>query len=252
MIKTAKKHWKFLLFVLLAGTVGGYCLGLYMPESYSEEMLAQLREQHVTTQMLALSGAVQYGVLYGALLAAVGVYLAEKVGLWREFRFDARAAGAAAAVAVAGGLMLFPGDKLLFGALSDWVREQYAAPPGPAKIAAGLLVGGVIEEVMMRLFFLSLLVFLGSKLLRRDREDIPAGVFAAANVAAALLFAAGHLPGTAAMTALTPVIVLRCFLLNGGFGLAFGRLYRKYGLGWAMAAHGLAHLVADTLMLLFV
>jgi len=40
------------------------------------------------------------------------------------------------------------------------------------KIIAGLLVGGVIEEVMMRLFFMSMLVLIISKLFYKNEKDI--------------------------------------------------------------------------------
>ena len=72
-----KSNWKFLLFVLSSGLLGGYCTGLYIPEMYSQEMLQQLQEQGMTTQMLALSGAVQYGILYGAILAAIGLIISK-------------------------------------------------------------------------------------------------------------------------------------------------------------------------------
>ena len=83
-----KNNWKFLLFVLSSGLIGGYCIGLYLPEMYSQETLQQLQEQGMTTEMLALSGAVQYGIIYGLILAAVGVIISKKVRLWKEFRFD--------------------------------------------------------------------------------------------------------------------------------------------------------------------
>jgi hypothetical protein len=55
---------------------------------YSQEMLQQLQGQGMTTEMLALSGAVQYGILYGVILGAIGLLISRKVGLWKEFRFD--------------------------------------------------------------------------------------------------------------------------------------------------------------------
>ena len=45
----------------------------------------------MTTEMLALSGAVQYGILYGVILGAIGLLISKKVGLWKEFRFDKNA-----------------------------------------------------------------------------------------------------------------------------------------------------------------
>ena len=247
-----KSNWKFLLFILSSGLLGGFCTGLYIPEMYSQEMLQQLQEQGMTTQMLALSGAVQYGIFYGAVLAAIGLIISKKVGLWKEFLFDKNAVLPTTAITIIAALCLFPGDKLIFGSFSSWVNDVYNISPGLPKIIAGLLVGGVIEEVIMRLFFMSLLVLIISKLFFKNEKDIPASVFAAANIISALLFAAGHLPGTAAMTTLTPLLLFRCFLFNGGLGLGFGYLYRKYGIGYAMIAHGFAHLISDLLMLIFI
>ena len=74
----------------------------------------------------------------------------------------------------------------------------------------------------------------------------------AANVMAAILFATGHLPATAVMMGITPMILFRCFLLNGGFGLLFGWLYRKYGLRYAMLAHGGCHVISKLIWILFI
>ena len=246
-----KNNWKFLLFVLGTGLIGGYCTALYIPDMYSQEMLQQLQEQGMTAGMLALIGAVQYGILYGVILAAACLIISKKVGLWKEFRLDKNAVTPTAIIAVIGALCLYPGDKLIFGPFSSWVNDLYTVSPGLPKMIAGLLVGGVIEEVMMRLFFMSLIVLVISKLFCRNKKDIPVWVFIAANIISALLFAAGHLPGTMVMTTLTPVLLFRCFLFNGGLGLCFGWLYRKYGIGYAMIAHGFAHLISDLLMIMF-
>ena len=252
MKEYVKSNWKFLLVVLLSGLVGGYCTGLYLPAAFSPEMTQQLQEQGMTTEMLALSGAVQYGILYGLVLAAIGLILSKIVGLRKEFRFDKNAIAPTTIITIIGALCLFPGDKLIFGSFSSWVNDLYNISPGLPKIISGLLVGGVIEEVMMRLFFMSLLVLIISKLICKNEDNIPVRAFAAANIFSALLFAAGHLPGTMAMTTLTPLLLFRCFLFNGGLGLCFGWLYRKYGIGYAMIAHGVAHLISDLLMIIFI
>lgn len=97
---------------------------------------------------------------------------------------------------------------------------------------------------------MSLLALFISKLICKNEKDLPVKVFIAANIISALLFAAGHLPATMAMTRLTPLLLFRCFLFNGGLGLCFGWLYRKYGIGYAMIAHGAAHLISDLLMII--
>ena len=82
------------------------------------------------------------------------------------------------------------------------------------------------------------------------RKQVPEGVLIAANLIAALVFAAGHLPTTMAFFGgLTPVIVFRCFLLNGCFALVFGRYYRKYGIQYAILGHFGIHLVSKLILL---
>jgi hypothetical protein len=112
-----------------------------------------------------------------------------------------------------------------------------------------------LEEIMLRLFVMSLLAFLIWKLFFRkaEKKQIPVGVFVAANLISAMLFAAGHLPATiTAFGTLTPMLLVRCFLLNGAFGVWFGYLYRKYGLSYAMLAHALVHVVSDVIWAMFI
>ncbi len=95
------------------------------------------------------------------------------------------------------------------------------------------------------------MAFILWKVFDRKTERPSTGILIAANIVAALLFAAGHLPATATMLGLSPMIVFRCFLLNGGAGLAFGWLYRKYGLRYSMIAHGGCHIVSKLIWILF-
>ena len=71
MMKYIKENWKFLLFVLIGGLIGGYFTGLWGYDSLSEEMLKQLQDQNVTRGMVALSTMFQYGILFGVILAVV-------------------------------------------------------------------------------------------------------------------------------------------------------------------------------------
>lgn len=209
-----------------------------------------MQEQNVTKEMMVFSSMIQYGIIYGIILASIGIVISKKIKLHKDFKFDKKAIFATIIVTIISALILFPGDKLIFGSFNSWVNEQYMVKPTIYKMVGGVLVGGIIEEVMMRLFFMSLIVLVISKILRK--KEIPTKVFIIANVLAALLFAAGHLPSTATMTTLTPLLIFRCFLFNGGLGMAFGYLYRKYGIGYAVIAHGATHLIADILMIIFI
>ena len=117
---------------------------------------------------------------------------------------------------------------------------------------AKLNFGGVIEEVMLRLFMMSLIALILHKLFGKKNEKPAVAVLVVANIVAALLFAAGHLPATETLMGLSPMIIFRCFLLNGGFGLLFGYLYRKYGLRYSMICHGGCHVVSKVIWILFV
>ncbi|GAU76277.1 hypothetical protein F3D3_0874 [Fusibacter sp. 3D3] len=70
---------------------------------------------------------------------------------------------------------------------------------------------------------------------------------------AAVLFALGHLPATLILFGeLSFLIVFRCMLLNGVFGLVFGWLYRKLGIQYAMSAHAMTHVCCDALLFIFI
>ena len=252
MKKFLKENWKFLLLVLLGGLIGGYCIGLYSYDSLDPKLLEELQSQNVSKEMIALSSMIQYGIVFGLILAIVGIILSKKIKLWKEFKINKKAIIATSIITIICALLLYPGDKLIFGSLNTWVNEQYVVKPTIYKIIGGLLVGGIIEEVMMRLFFMSLVIFVVSKLFYKNKKEVPVSVFVIANIISTLLFAAGHLPSTSTMTTLTPLIIFRCFLFNGGIGLCFGYLYRKYGIGYAMISHGLCHLISDLLMIILI
>lgn len=99
------------------------------------------------------------------------------------------------------------------------------------------LYGGVMEEILMRLFLLSLFAWLLGKL-AKNREPIKTPwVIWSAIAASAIIFGLGHLPATSAITDLSPIVVARAILLNGIGGLVFGWLYWKRSLAHAMFAH---------------
>ena len=163
MKRFIKENWKFLLLVLISGMFGGYFLGLYSYDSLAEELLKQLQEKNVTKEMLAISTAIQYGILFGIVLAGIGIVLSKKIQLWKEFKIDKKAILVTGIITIIGALILFPLDKLIFGSLNTWVNEQYLVKPTIYKIIGDLFVGGIIEEVMMRLFLLFLNYFIKIK-----------------------------------------------------------------------------------------
>ena len=245
-----RSYGKTLLFFAAVGLVGGFMVGLYLLDSYPADIVAQIQAQGITSTLLGLITAAQ-SAAYGAVLGGIGIWLGKQTGLWRDERTLTRQPlMASIVISVIGGMALILPDIFFFGKHIGAIAESYTAKPTVPYLVATVTYGAVIEEIMMRLFFMSLLAFLLWKLFARKQETPSTGILMAANIIAALLFAAGHLPTTAVMMGLTPMIILRCFLLNGVFGLAFGWLYRKFGLRYAMMAHGGCHVVSKLIWIL--
>ena len=247
-----KSYWKVLLFFTVVGLLGGYFVSLYSFETLPEEMLQEVMVQGLTENVLAVVGAVQ-SAGYGLILGALGIVLSKKVGLWKDkLEFARKPLVLTAIASVAGGLFLILPDLLFFGNYSQAIRDSYAAKPTIPFLIAMVTYGGVIEEVMLRLFLMSLIAFILHKLFEKGRQETSTTVLVTANIIAAVLFAAGHLPATLSTIGSSPMILFRCFLLNGSFGLVFGWLYRKYGLQYAMLAHGGCHVVSKLIWILFI
>ena len=255
-----KSYWKTLLFFGIVGLVGGFFTGLYLLDSYPEDfrdvLVTQLGSAGLADIpvdiMLATITALQ-SLGYGVILGAIGIVLGKRIGLFRDERnITKKPLAISFIISIVGGLALILSDMLYFGRHSTVIMDSYGTKPSVDYIIATVTYGAVIEEVMLRLFAMSLVAFILHLIFgKRDKKPAPA-VLIAANVISALLFAAGHLPATLILIGNSPMIIARCFLLNGGIGLLFGYLYRKYGLRYAMIAHGGCHIVSKLIWILFI
>lgn len=97
--------------------------------------------------------------------------------------------------------------------------------------------GAIYEELLLRLFIMSGLIWLITRVWPAQPGQINLAIFWSANIMAALLFGLGHLPATARIARLTPLIITRALILNGLAGLLFGALFFHFGLEFAMIAH---------------
>ncbi len=95
--------------------------------------------------------------------------------------------------------------------------------------------GGITEEILMRLFLMTLFTWIGMKLLRDQKPRI--FVILISIFLAAIIFGLGHLPVTASLTEITPLVIARAIILNGVGGIVFGWLFWKKGLESAIIAH---------------
>lgn len=253
-------YWKTLLFFTLIGLFGGFFTGIYLLDSYPQEIQQQLidslngsgLEMFPVDIVLGLITALQ-STGYGLVLGAIGIFLSKKIGLWNDEKTITRKPLIIAiSIAVLGGIMMIVPDMLFFGNYSDAIKNSYQTKPTIVYMLATVTYGAVIEEVMLRLFVMSLIAFILYKIFGKNNAKPTNIILVISNVISAVLFAVGHLPATFQLLGNSPIIIFRCFLLNGAFGLMFGYLYRKFGLRYAMIAHGGCHIVSKLIWIVFI
>lgn len=105
----------------------------------------------------------------------------------------------------------------------------------------GIFYGGIFEELLCRWGLMSLLIWLGWRFIQKRQGPPKQGTIWFSIVLTALLFAIGHLGSIAALSPITPMILIRTILLNGWVGIVFGWLYWKRNLESAMIAHAFFH-----------
>ena len=195
----------------------------YQKQLYPADIIAGAINQLGSKTALIILSAVQ-GSLLVAVCCFFGYILADKTGLWIPLYIERDK------------LFKTSLDYWTFGACEPLIQSSITgAGLSAAGFGAAVLYGGIAEEILMRLFLMSLISFILCKLFCRStpKNKLPDIIFISANIISTLLFAAGHLPATVtAFGALTPMLLARCFLLNGIFGLLFGRLYRRYWKQW--------------------
>ncbi len=106
---------------------------------------------------------------------------------------------------------------------------------------AGILQGGINEEILIRWGLMSLFIWGGWKISKWGIALPATSIYQIAIVGAAIIFGLLHLPITATITSLTPIVVTRALLLNGIAGIACGWLFWQYSLEAAILAHASFH-----------
>lgn len=246
-----RKPLLFALALLPIALIAAYFTALYQLEILDEATMSMLLKQLGSSSAFIAVYMAQIAV-YALVMGFFGHILATKLGLMRPVRLEWSSLKWVLPLSVLAGALLSL-DWWTFGAWIPGLREGTDLTLSLPVIIASVLYGGVIEEVMLRLFMMSLLAWLGWKVFFRKAEKAPTGAIIAANAISALLFAAGHLPATQQLFGtVTPLLLLRCFLYNGGMGLFFGWLYRRFGIQYAMLGHAMAHVISKLIWFIFV
>jgi hypothetical protein len=214
----------------------------------------------VSLPLLVVAGVAQNLVLF-AVLIGVGLLLARKLGVgapllegWLYHEAspvrlrDSLKHGALVGIAV--GIVLL---IIIIPAASHLPGLPFVSA-SRASVWKRVLVcfyGGIDEEILMRLFLLTLFAWFGSKVFQKQKAGLSPVTFWIANTAVAILFGLGHLPGAALVMHITPTVVILALALNGIAAISFGYLYWKRGLESAMIAHFCADFVIFVVGVMF-
>lgn len=248
-----KKAVIFTAILLPFVIIGAYFSVGELLEAYPDDIKQQIISQMGSLEAMTPLFVIQYS-MYTIFCGIVGYLLSVKIGLMKPIKIEKHPALITLAFGTGTALLLLS-DLFIFNEFIPQLSESYDTYRNGISIAKLLkliignaLLGGIAEELMLRLFFMSLISLIIKAIFFRKKTEYSNSIYITANIIAALLFAAGHLPATTQLFGgLTPLLIVRCFAVNGIAGLGFGYLYRKYGIQYSIGAHALAHIISKVL-----
>lgn len=236
-------NWKLFFILLIASVITSIFVIPYSLELTSSKI-------EITPKILVLM-AVQNIVLF-AIATFFGLLLSKRIGMGlpilqgvldgknqtkelKSILLPSIGCGILAGVLIV--LLCIPFNKLV----PELQNVELSIATWKALLAS--LYGGIAEEVLLRLFLVSLFVWITFKI-KKGKDGGPTvwGIWLSI-ILATVFFGLGHLPATAQITKLTGIVIIRAIVLNGIAGIIFGWLYWKKGLESAIMAHFSADIV---------
>lgn len=245
-------NWKAFLILWFGAVIG--VIGIIPYTLTLQGDILQNMELPIPLPALLAIQIAQSAVMF-AVVTALGLWLANRIGLgapiieaWlnkesigekiKSILLISIISGAIAGVLIIV-LDVYVFQPLLIQDLGEQlntVSENIKPPAWQGFLAS--FYGGIAEEILLRLFFMSLLAWIGSFIVKPVDGKANITVLWVANILAAIVFGLGHLPTAAAIfPAMTALVVIRIILLNSLGGIIFGWLYQTRGLESAMIAH---------------
>lgn len=232
------------IFYSLIGLLAALsALNVYLPQGFAPGELPG--ELPASEPAIALASAVIVLILYGGL-GYIGMRLADSLEfapVWnREISFRNR--------------LLRPGIwgvglGMSFILVDLWLGSLHQLgplphPPFPTSLVASISAA-IGEEVIYRLFFITLLLWIVQKFSPLDQPG--PGIFWTAALLSGVVFAAGHLPsvmmlfGIREITALPTLLIVEILALNTALSLVAAYYLREVGLLGPIMIHLSADLV---------
>jgi hypothetical protein len=245
--------WSEWAILFGAAVLGVACVMPYTLALTGDALKKAQERMHQPMWVLLLLQSAQSVVLMG-LATGLGLLIAHHIGLGAPLlegllagkNVANQALGIIAPALILGvassAILLILEITVFWPRLPKAMRDDFPIPSLGKRFLASFY-GGIDEEILLRLFLLSLLAWLIGFVWHVPGGMPTQGALWVANVIAAVIFGLGHLPTTAALVKLTPLLIWRAILLNGVVGIATGYLFWQYGLEAAMLAHFSADIV---------
>ncbi|WJE15128.1 CPBP family intramembrane metalloprotease [Halobacillus sp. ACCC02827] len=227
-----KRIWIISFLLSILGAAGGYFIAI---ETFTTSALP-IPDRDVFTVVLTVQAAV-----LTLLFSWIGLILQKRTDL-TLIKKEKKQKGLLLSLwfGVLTGFLIQAGDAWVFPQIIPGLAD-HSPTPSFAGLAGGVLYGGIVEEVMLRLFGMTLFIYLVGKI--RRQRSVPDSYYWAAIILTSILFAVAHLPANAALFGeLSLPVVFRALLLNSIGGLFFGYLYWKYGFWFSVWSHMTAHI----------
>jgi membrane protease YdiL (CAAX protease family) len=235
-----KKRINWKLFFLLLGASE---VTAFMALPYTLALSPEVAK--IFTPTILIAQMIQSLILF-AIASFFGLLLAKRVGFdipilekilkgekWYD-RFKS-ILGISLGMGIVAGVLILISSFLFYSISLPFIKVEITIPIWKTFLVS--FYGGIAEEVLLRLFFMTLLVWISTSILKtKDGKPTTLGIWGAI-ILSSVIFGLGHLPVTGNVVAITPVVITRAILLNGIGGVIFGWLYWKKGLESAMISH---------------
>src|SRR4051812_20046914 len=236
--------WKIFWLLLLASAVGVAAILPYLL-AFFQKVLATNPLPMPLPVLMAVQ-IMQSAILFAAFIS-LGLVLAPKAGIempvlqrWFYGRTAPLPKNSARTPVFAGivmaAILLLVFYTVFLPRIPEWPVGVEAAMPLWKRLLS-CLYGAINEEIVARLFALSLILWLLRKISRQQSAQASPVIFWIANVIIAGLFAVGHIPAAKVFLQITPMVIVALVTINGSASLLFGYLCWKRGLEAAMLAH---------------
>lgn len=250
-----RKDLKVSFVFVLISAIAGILLGLYTTTTTDMSLIP------MSKPLFILVSVLQVAILYGFVQGYLGLKLSRAVslndkGILGSIYSDEKYILNKQNILISIGFGLLNAtvitfsEKFIFSRLIPELQNSTQSF-SPLYLLSGIVYGGVVEEIMLRLFLMSLIVLIFYKVFARtlDKKNIPSWIYWASIIISSLLFGLAHLPAASMYFAITPVVIFRIILLNSFAGLLFGYLYWKKGFEYGIIAHMFSHIFMQLVLL---